>query len=399
MTDRLPLSPNVCLCPLLLLHLAACDPDGAPAAREGPQARPVATVRLSEERTLSIGLREGSDEYLFTRVSGGARLADGSVVVSDQGAYRIQKFGPEGEHLWSRGRKGEGPGEFEYVRLLQGCASAQSVVAYDIRTRRVTVLGGDGGILEDYPFVFEGLAADEIGCSPNGRLAFTGSGTELGDTALEPGTIRRGIVSLGFAERGDTEITVLREGIPDTEQTYLGSPGDYAPGSIWSHDAVFAATDDGVWLGTGDDYEVEFVDWTGATTRRIRWEGPDLTVTQHDIDRHRENLQERYRRRGDPDWRARFESSWEWESGRIPLVFPACNRLLLGDDGVLWIHDFIRTGEHSEWFAFTEDGRWVRSLVLPPRTRLFDIGPDWALVLTLDDQDVQRLAVHTLVEN
>ena len=110
---------------------------------------------------------------------------------------------------------------------------------------------------------------------------------------------------LGFAERGDTEITVLREGIPDTEQTYLGSPGDYAPGSIWSHDAVFAATDDGVWLGTGDDYEVEFVDWTGATTRRIRWEGPDLTVTQDDIDRHRENLQERYRRRGDPDWRAR----------------------------------------------------------------------------------------------
>ena len=72
---------------------------------------------MSVEPLLSIGLVEGANEYLFAGINGGALLADGSVVVSDRAHFRIQKFGPDGEHLWSRGREGEGPGEFEYVQL------------------------------------------------------------------------------------------------------------------------------------------------------------------------------------------------------------------------------------------------------------------------------------------
>ena len=171
------------------------------------------------------------------------------------------------------------------------------------------------------------------------------------------------------------------------------------PGSIWTHDVAIAATNEGVWLGTSEDYDVELIDWTGATVRRIRWGGPDLAVTQEDVDRYRDALEERYRDDDDSNWRARLESRWEWESEIVPDVFPAYHRLLVGDDGVLWVHDYIRPGERSEWFAFDPDGRWVRTLVLPPRTYLLDIGPDWALVRTRDDLDVQRVAVHTLVEN
>ena len=399
MTHRLPLPPSVCSSALLLLHLAACDPTGDPAAEKGPQARPAATIRLSEEPILSIGLREGPDEYLFAEISGGARLADGSVIVSDQGAHRIQKFNSEGEHLWSQGQEGEGPGDFRNVQLLNGCTDADMVAAYDVRNVRVTTLDGDGDLALDYPFRFDGLPPNEIGCGPGGRLVFTGSGTTGADSTRAAEEIYRFRLSLAFAEPGASSVTILREEVPAGEQLYLGSPGMYAPGSIWWHEAVFAATDDGVWLGTGDDYEVEFVDWTGTTTRRIRWEGPDLAVTQEDIDQYRESLQERYRRRGNSDWRAQFESYWEWESKLVPSTFPAYHGLLLGDDGVLWIHDYVRPGERGEWYAFDPDGRWARSLILPPRTELLDIGPDWALVRTLDEQDVQRLAVHILVEN
>ena len=72
---------------------------------------------------------------------------------------------------------------------------------------------------------------------------------------------------------------------------------------------------------------------------------------------------------------------------------------MTGDDGVLWVHDYVRPGEPNEWLAFAADGTWIRTLVLPPRTLLLDIGRDWALVRTLDDVDVQRVAVHALVEN
>ena len=367
------------------------------ARAQSAQPRPATEVGLSAEPVLSIGRLDGPDEYLFAGINAGARLADGSVVVSDRQQYRVQRFSAEGEHLWSRGREGEGPGEFEYVRIAEGCASEESIVVYDIWTDRVYVFDGEGNLVDEYRFLYNGLPLRDFGCAPSGRLAFMGSSVGIGEEGVEPGELYRELVSLGSAELGDTATTTLRERIPHSEQRLLG-PGDAMPGSTWPHDVVFAATDDGVWLGTSEDYEVELIDWTGATIRRIRWEGPDLAVTRQDVDRYRDALEERYRDDDDPNWRARFESTWDWESEIVPDVFPAYQRLLVGDDGVLWVQDYIRPGDRSEWFAFDPDGRWVRSLVLPPRTRLLDIGPDWALVRTVDDLDVQRVQVRGLVE-
>lgn len=196
---------------------------------------------------------------------------------------------------------------------------------------------------------------------------------------------------------GDTAATTLRERIPGREQRSMGG-GDAMPGSIWSHDVALAAINDGVWLGTSDDYEIELIEWTGTTVGRILWEGPDLTVTPQDVDRYRDALEESYRNDDDPGWRARFESTWAWQSDIVPEVFPAYHRLLVGDDGVLWVHDYVRPAERSEWFAFNADGTWIRTLVLPARTRLLDIGPDWALVRTEDELGVQRVEVRTLVD-
>lgn len=258
------------------------------------QPRPAAEVGLSVEPLLSIGLVEGANEYLFAGINGGALLADGSVVVSDRAHFRIQKFGPDGEHLWSRGREGEGPGEFEYVQVAPGCVSAERIVVYDIWTARISVFSGDGELSDDYPFLFNGLPLRRFSCAPNGRLGFAGSSVGIGETGAEPGEIFRELLSLGSAELGDTVAATLRERIPASEMRYLG-PGDAMPGNIWSHDAVFAAADQGVWFGTGEDYEIELVGWTGETIRRIRWEGPDLNVTPEDINRYRDSLEESYR--------------------------------------------------------------------------------------------------------
>ena len=340
---------------------------------------------------------DGPDEYLFAGINAGALLADGSVVVSDQQHFRVQRFSAEGEHLWSRGQPGEGPGEFRNVRIAEGCASEESIVVYDIWTTRVYVFDKEGNLVDEYRFLYNGLPLRDFACAPSGRLGFMGSSVGIGEEGVEPGELFRALLSLGSAELGDTATTTLRERIPGREQRLLG-PGDAMPGSTWTHDVVLAATDEGVWLGTSEDYEVELIDWTGETILRIRWEGPELAVTQEDVDRYRDALEESYRDDDDPNWRARFESTWDWQSEIVPDVFPAYHRLLVGDDGVLWVHDYIRPGERSEWLAFDPDGTWVRSLVLPPRTRLLDIGPDWALVRTRDDLDVQRVEVRSLVE-
>ena len=380
-----------CIAVLLAMPLVA------PTARaQAPQTRPASEMHLSAEPILSVGRVDGPEEHLFGQINAGARLADGSVVVSDQQNLRFQRFSADGEHLWSRGRAGEGPGEFEFVKIAEGCANEESIVLYDMWGTRVHEYDTKGNLLNDYRFVYNELPLRDFVCAPNGRVAFTGSSFGFGEDGVEPGELFRVLLSLGAAEPGDTEATMLREKIPGREQRALGG-GNAMPGRIWTHDVALAATNDGIWLGTGDDYEVELIDWTGNTIRRIRWEGPDLAVTSEDVERYRDDLEELYRENGGPNWRARFEGTWAWQSEVVPDEFPAYHRLLVGDDGVLWVHDYTRPGERSEWLAFDEDGRWVRTLVLPPRTSLLDIGPDWALVRAWDELDVQRVEVRGLV--
>ena len=368
-----------------------------PARAQSAQQRPATELHLSDEPILSIGLLEGPNEYLLAGINAGARLADGSVVVSDRQHFRVQRFSAQGEHLWSRGREGEGPGEFEYVRIAEGCASEEAIVVYDIWTQRVYEFNGEGNLVDEYRFLYNGLPLREFACAPGGRLGFLGRSVGIGEEGVEPGELFRVLESLGTAELGDTATTTLRERIPGSEQRLLDPWGSAMPGSIWLHDVVLAATDEGVWLGTSEDYELELIGWTGKTIRRIRWEGADLAVTQEDVDLYRDALEASYRDDEDPDWRARFEGTWEWQSEIVPEEFPAYHRLLVEDDGVLWVQDYTRPGDRSEWFGFDQEGRWVRTLVLPARTYLLDVGDDWALVRTLDDLGVQRVEVRGVV--
>ena len=390
--------PGVHGCALVLLCVAACDPAATPPGADDAQRGAATTVRLSEEPTLSIGVASGQEEYELFEVSGAARLADGSIVVYESGAFRVQKFGPDGEHLWSRGQEGEGPGDFQdFAQLLVPCTGEQSIMIYDIYNLRITVFDGDGELLHTYPFAFQERPPYDITCAPGGRLVVSGWAKELWPT--EPGPYRT-TVDMAFAD--SSVVTILREGVLAEDRVTTATSSGVVTGSrpgIWSRRLMFAPTDAGTWLGTGDDYEIEFVEWSGAATRRIRWEGPDLAVTQEHLDAYRERLRESYSARSDPDWRQRFEARWESEREILPATFPAYSNVLLGDDGVLWIEDFRRPGEQSEWFAFDQGGEWTHIMELPPGTTLLDIGADWALVSYRDALDIERLALHALVEN
>ena len=127
----------------------------------------------------------------------------------------------------------------------------------------------------------------------------------------------RTTVDMAFAD--SSEITILREGIMAEDRVTTATSEGVVTGSrpgIWSRRLMFAPTDAGTWLGTGDDYEIEFVDWTGTTTGHIGWEGPDPAVTQEHLDAHRERLRDSYT--GD-----RFDARWEREREILPASFPA----------------------------------------------------------------------------
>ena len=97
------------------------------------------SARLDEGLVLG---RAGAVSELY-RVGVALRLRDGRFAVADAGNYRVAFFDEAGTFLYSTGRQGEGPGEFERVTLLAR-GLADSLVVWDRALFRISVLAPSG---------------------------------------------------------------------------------------------------------------------------------------------------------------------------------------------------------------------------------------------------------------
>ena len=158
-----------------------------------------------------------------------------------------------------------------------------------------------------------------------------------------------------------------------------------------------ALVNEGVWIGTADDYEIEFVDWTGTTIRRIQWPGPGFEITDGHINAYHDDLYRSYERRGGPNWRDDFEDMWDRRLPTLPSRFPAYTHLMIAND-LIWVRQFRRPGTpQQKWFGFHPDGTKAATLVLPAVPVLQQLGPDWVLLLTTDELGIEKLVVHELI--
>jgi len=91
-----------------LLTTASCDDGTDPGSTDA-----LTNWSLSDEPSVVIGGADEREDYLLHQVVGATRLADGRVVVANEGTLQLRYYDPEGEHLYDAGGQGEGPGEFE----------------------------------------------------------------------------------------------------------------------------------------------------------------------------------------------------------------------------------------------------------------------------------------------
>ena len=351
-------------------------------------------LTLADEPLVRVGIVDGPLEYIFGNVTGGVRLEDGSIVVADEQSGNIRRFDPNGRHLWTSGRSGEGPGEYEGLRLVRNCPGAPLTV-FDWSLDRITELDLDGEVLATNSLV--SLGVHPYGapvCAADGRLVYTPWPDDMGaryEEDLAEGDLYRWQTTLASVE-GDSVVT-LRSGIPGAERFFI-EVGGSGP-RWWGRDMEFAPTGDGVWYGTADDYELEHVDWTGRVTRVARWAGPDLTVTGGRVDSYREGWLARY---DDPGARRNFEREvWPDIRDQLPERFPAYEALIPLPDGAFWVktHAWLAPGE--ELHLLDANGAWLRRLALPSGVVL-DAGRDWVLLRQRDEFGVPTVALYGLVE-
>jgi len=98
---------------------------------------------LQLQEDLSIGGNLNDDNYYFPK---GASLAvddQGTIYVIDVGNVRIQKYDKTGKYVQSIGRKGQGPGEFQYPGAIRFDGEG-NICLNDMGMRAIKVFGPDG---------------------------------------------------------------------------------------------------------------------------------------------------------------------------------------------------------------------------------------------------------------
>ncbi len=123
------------LIPIVIVAALACQPGDNPSGDTGLQVRDSAGIRIVEnapssggsrlpwrisaEPVVTIGRAEGDEPYLLHIVRDALRLADGRVVVLNNGTQELRVFDGDGTHLATWGGRGEGPGEFRSLAAIE----------------------------------------------------------------------------------------------------------------------------------------------------------------------------------------------------------------------------------------------------------------------------------------
>jgi hypothetical protein len=104
---------------------------------------------LQLEEDLSLG-NEKDDNYYFP---GGASIAidqEGNLYVQDVGNIRIQEYDKAGKYVQTIGRKGQGPGEFQFPAMVHVDRDG-NIWVFDSPTRALKVFSPDGTFKKSIP--------------------------------------------------------------------------------------------------------------------------------------------------------------------------------------------------------------------------------------------------------
>ncbi len=201
------------LLPAVLLALAA----GGAGCGTSDTAAPGEDLLLEPqvETLYRVGTMEGGSWDSFTRISGAAFSEDGTLHLLDPQQRRVHIVGPDGSHLRSFGVSGDGPGEFRSPAGIQVLADGRVVVA-DQGHQAFLVFSPSGEYLHAYGYqatsampgnrLFRQGASGIVGQAQNFRFQ---AGPGGGPPAL-PTTVPVQRWSLPVGE-GEAEVTVLAE--------------------------------------------------------------------------------------------------------------------------------------------------------------------------------------------
>ncbi len=339
--------------------------------------------RIGPEPTVSIGVVDGEDPYVFGSVPDAMRLSDGRIVVVESGSAELRVFdGGSGTHLATWAGRGEGPGEVSelgHVARLPG----DSIIAWSYH-RSVTVFDPDGNFVRTSHM--KRLAETSAGPRPPTPVAVLDDGSLLASVSLE--SLDTVVVEVWDVEgnlRGMLGAHLQHEPRTWTSDFWhfetFGWNMKLAP---WGKLAIVTPS---------DRYEIRAFGADGTLARIVRMEHVRRSPTAAHVKAHieakvsgaRVNRREQARR--------------HHSAAPVAEYFPAFASVMSDRLGHLWVEEYAVPGEEEDgglWTVFDPDGHVLGFVETPEGLEIYEIGADYILGRVGDELGVQSIQLWSL---
>jgi hypothetical protein len=333
---------------------------------------------------IRVGIVDGDARYRFFKVRGVASLSDGTITVLNGGEHEVRFYDRAGRFITAVGRKGDGPGEFQFPVGLRRTGDTLSIV--DMVANRLTDIAPGGRVLR----------TRTVRARLSGFVAFLDSTTYI---AAEPRSLRglgEGIFDSPFIVRR----VDLQRGTVDT----LGSFGGRRELQSFTGDLVVQTAvpftvhprvhlrEDRVYVLEGNTPQIDIYDGMGTLVRSVRVRRDPRSVTASDYTRY---VDERIREI------STLPSSSELAAHRAelrdiydrmprPAHFPFYDAFFVTDGDEIWVREYDPfPGPFQTWTRFDPNGYAVQIVRLPRALKVYEITNSIALGVSTDSMGVE----------
>lgn len=364
--------------PLAMLALCACT--GGPE-----RSASIPQLHLADTALVTIADAAPNGQYTMGTMQGALRTHDGTIAV--WAGADLYLFDSAGGFLRHAGGRGEGPGEFRFIRSVGECEAGQLSV-WDAVAQRLTTVTSAGGA----PSVRDGGGlnrfASSVGCD-EGDLIMLARPLDL--TAVGP------VQEKAYLTR-----------VPLTSapaETLAAVPGLLHAGPL-QRLAPFpsAAAHDGMIL-LADNSSGRITRWHDGVTDTITAHLPRRAATAEAADSVKQWWLEHSGLNGaaaPPGIAEMIEQVWP----KLPLPdsLPLFSDVMLDDTGTIWLSEYVgyEMGFHlrpAHWTAIGTDGSPSRVLDLPPDFDLMQLTGGRALGIHENDDGSLAVEIRAIEQS
>ncbi|MFC1574543.1 hypothetical protein ACFL3Z_00495 [Gemmatimonadota bacterium] len=409
----------------VLAVLFACSPASVVGQQRVELPGDDRPARVAAEDVFSVGTLAGDDWETFARVNVVAFDGAGNLYILDGDNGRVVKVGPDGGLIAVMGRKGEGPGEFQYPMGMAVTRTGEMAV-FDMGGNGFSLFGADGSFNKTVPLGggFGNFPVGGISPHPGGGVLSSGGGVRVSTSSggVYASSNTRPITHYSLEDGSSRTVLEGWDPVPPAgnRTTSVTSGGGGSSFSI--RGGGIRAFDAGLHVGILPDGSLAVIDSVTYQVKVVGMDGGVRRILERPISprevTRRDQEDEKARRRAEAETsggpRIVMRTTEGTSAVRAGTATGMMESLLEGmefaeempvvaDLGVDWngriwvVRTGPRVGEAGPIDLLTSDGRYLGS-VAPGDLRIPDaFGPDGlAAFIEVDELDVPRVVVRRL---